>query len=168
MCSSGSGSKPFFLGFAVIPVGTPKDTPSLVSSRHLDGVVDAETDQGGMAGPGWSFPRRSLLWVFLQVLFERATITHGFLATVVLAQIHDEGMKFIKEVCVARQMHHEPALHIIVGCMVTVKPVITQKSFCIGIDHEDGPVEGVKENAVGCLRSDTIDAEENLAERFSG
>jgi hypothetical protein len=45
--------------------------------------------------------------------------------------------------------------------MITaMEPMVSEKTFRIGIYNENGPVESVEQNAVGCLRPYAIDAEE--------
>ena len=95
---------------------------------------------------------------------KRADIATRHLAAILLAQPHDKCMKLIEKTWVSRQVVHKKVLQLIVSGLFTDHSVTVKDAVGIGINHENGALGRIKQDAVGGFRTYAIYRKKSLPE----
>ena len=83
------------------------------------------------------------------------------------ADLDDQGMEFIIEFCIFRQVFHEQALHFVVVCIILNQAMSGQDPFGISIHHKKRLSPCIEQNRVGRLGADAINTKQVRAQLHS-
>jgi len=85
------------------------------------------------------------------------------LAAEMLAGMDDQRVVLIKQRRIGREILLEELLNLLVRMSSVRQVVALQNPPCVRIDNKDGVPSGIKQNGIGCFRTDAVNSEKLLA-----
>ena len=80
-----------------------------------------------------------------------------------LRQTDQQGMVLVKQPGVRRQIRHKKGLIDSITAIMCRQTDATDNAASIGVNNKDWFIGSIKNNGIGCLRSNTVDGQELLA-----